>query len=172
MVAVSEWPPAMVDALGRHRTNHLSCSECAYALAEEFRDWPKRISRNVVIGKVHRLRAKFPEDERWKADSRNPNVRKAAKRPQGLSRTDRRAREIINKAAVTTISKVPQEPQYFPNSFEPFEGCEPKSLMDLKPGQCKWPVDVEGATLQMFCGQSSDTTYCVRHGGTTGGRRK
>lgn len=182
------WPPAMIEALAKHRKNGLSCSNMASAIAQEFRQWPKPINRNVIVGKINRLRVKFPEDSTWAAKMRtprskdiSPKIKHARLTPLNRARGASPSQTIgkgsgVKFSAVTGIPLAAEEkvePQYFTNSFEPFEGCEPKTLFDLKLGQCKWPVDVKGSTLQMFCGQSSPgAIYCIEHGGVTGGRRK
>ena len=44
---------------------------------------------------------------------------------------------------------------------------EPVDLMGLEDGMCRWPVDVTGATKQMFCGcavSGEGESYCAGHG--------
>jgi hypothetical protein len=46
-------------------------------------------------------------------------------------------------------------------------GANPVTLMDLEDGMCRWPVDVAGATKQMFCGcavKGEGESYCSGHG--------
>lgn len=36
------------------------------------------------------------------------------------------------------------------------------ALLDLKPGDCRWPATGEGADTR-FCGRSTEATYCAHH---------
>ena len=50
-------------------------------------------------------------------------------------------------------------------AFEPMPGCEPVTLFDLSPMQCRWPVNGFDGDEPIFCGQfcERDEAYCAFH---------
>lgn len=52
-------------------------------------------------------------------------------------------------------------------TWAPIIGCEPVSIMDLKPHHCRWPIDGQG-----YCGRqrSEPTSYCLEHNDLSVGR--
>ena len=45
-------------------------------------------------------------------------------------------------------------------AWEALPGTSPVSLVDLEPGQCKWPI---GDKPILFCGAAADGVYCESH---------
>lgn len=116
------------------------------------------VSRNAVIGRVHRsevLRAiGF-----WKKPGPT-NIEKA--------RPVRKVRPV-SPTVITKLFAVaaPVEPVYVPGE----RATAGVSLMMLEPHMCKWPVnDAAKGELHLFCGAESDGPYCPFHAMKSVGR--
>jgi len=125
-----DWNDAAIARLKELWGEGFSASECGQRIG---------VSRNAVIGKIHRL---------------------------GLSHKYRRPRERTRRMTKPRIreNKRPLPP---PQPYqEPSPAEEPRrgsfDLLDLKFGQCRWP---EGDGPYRFCGalQVFDSSYCKVH---------
>lgn len=117
------------------------------------------ISRNAVLGKVHRLRLKL-------ALTRSPNLKKRAPReqlrvdpmPTVAVRSKAKSRTKAGKCA--KLPKLPR--QALPK--EPAIAVEPLHIAfaDLAPSHCRWPL---GDGPFTFCGHRRlpDSSYCAHH---------
>jgi GcrA cell cycle regulator len=127
-----DWTDAAIARLKELWGEGFSASECGQRMG---------VSRNSVIGKIHRL---------------------------GLSGKYRRPRERGRRMTKASASKLAA--QKSPNNEQPPASRdlseEPKrgsfDLLDLKFGQCRWP---EGDGPYRFCGapQVFDSSYCKAH---------
>ena len=142
---IETWTPERVEQLRHFVVNGLSCSQ----IATEF-----GVTRNAVIGKIHRLglcpvrgpggsgRPCSPRPRRERAASRRP--------PLQILFCDGA------RVAETTVTGLVQSAQ-------------PRSLLELTKGQCRWPLGEAaggdcGADL-VFCGNEAiaGLSYCVGH---------
>jgi len=114
----------------------LSCSQIAAEIG---------VSRNAVIGKMNRLGLSRPKT----VLAREPQQRRGAWRPR-----------IVTQHQI--LMELPWEPLAEPISIANGRGC---SLLELSPGQCRWPINEPGAADFCFCGskQVEGLSYCVGH---------
>jgi GcrA cell cycle regulator len=147
------WTDERVELLKRLWGEGLSASQIAGELGG--------ITRNAVIGKVHRLglsgRAKAPS-------SSVPRPRK----PRAASQMFRPSRPMVrgNTALATAPSydyDVAPEPEYVENVIPLAQRC---TLLELNDEKCHWPVGDPGQPDFYFCGgkTAASTPYCGYHG--------
>jgi GcrA cell cycle regulator len=140
------WTDDRVELLKKLWSDGLSASQIAAELGG--------ITRNAVIGKVHRLglsgRAKSPA-------SAAPRTRKA----RSAGNMMRVARPIIrgNTALVYEF-----EPEHEPELLEIPAG-QRKTILQLNEQTCRWPVGDPGSPDFFFCGGESahELPYCTYH---------
>jgi GcrA cell cycle regulator len=143
------WTDERVETLKKLWGDGLSASQIAGELGG--------ITRNAVIGKVHRLglsgRAKSPS-------SSAPRPRKP--RPQHMMRVSRPA--VRGNTALAQVFDYEAEPEP-----ELVENVVPlgqrRTLLELTEDTCRWPIGDPGATDFFFCGGQSINTgpYCGFH---------
>lgn len=136
------WPPERIELLKQRWAEGLSASQ----IGAEF-----GLTRNAIIGKVHRL-----------------GLEKRA-RGQNMARRPRAARTAPYKAPLTIIQNEPLPPE---PELPPFTGT-PVTLMQLEDHQCRWPV--RGPDGDLYCGAPADKSWCTYHArlarrGTSGPR--
>lgn len=147
-MTVLTWSDDRVESLKKLWEAGLSCSQIAAELGS--------VTRNAVIGKIHRLglggRAKSPS-------SAAPRKRKA--RPQ--QHTMRTARPKSKLAAAFEI--VGGTDYDDSSALEAAVESRRVSLMDLTESNCHWPIGTPGAEDFCFCGNGSLTglPYCSGH---------
>ncbi len=139
------WTDERVELLKKLWADGLSASQIAAELGG--------ITRNAVIGKVHRLglsgRAKSPS-------SSAPRPRKA--RSSQMLRVSR----PMSRGNTALAYDYAAEPE--PELIEiPVE--QRKTLLQLNEQTCRWPVGDPGSTDFFFCGGESkeDSPYCTFH---------
>jgi GcrA cell cycle regulator len=108
------------------------------------------VTRNAVIGKVHRLGLSGRGDP--SAPSRAPRVSAARReRPARLAKPLRSARRSPLAPTPTAASATPEGPGLV------------DSLVHLTAHACKWPIgDPKGLDFS-FCDRRSDGRYCADH---------
>jgi len=143
------WTEEMVERLKYFYGQGLSCSMIANEIGNG-------ISRNAVIGKIHRIN--LPPRDPVPSPNRNPHPRHRkqapARRWPGTGPRDEaqveRAIQASARAAVTARKQ-----------WKPLNGKIPVGLLDLKQGECRWPV---GEDTIMFCGEATEKhPYCPVH---------
>jgi GcrA cell cycle regulator len=140
------WTDERVELLKKLWADGLSASQIAAELGG--------ITRNAVIGKVHRLglsgRAKSPS-------SSAPRPRKA--RSSGHMLRVQRPQMRGNTALAYDYQEEP-EPELIEIPIE-----QRKTLLQLTEKTCHWPVGDPGSTEFFFCGGESaeDKPYCTFH---------
>jgi GcrA cell cycle regulator len=140
------WTEERVALLTKLWADGLSASQIAAELGG--------ITRNAVIGKVHRLglsgRAKSPS-------SSSPRPRKA----RSSSHMLRVSRPLMrgNTALAYDYAAEP-EPELIEIPLE-----QRKTLLQLSDATCRWPVGDPGSTDFFFCGGDSNegSPYCTYH---------
>src|SRR6185437_520135 len=125
------WTDERVELLKKLWADGLSASQIAAELGG--------ITRNAVIGKVHRLglsgRAKSPS-------SSSPRPRKA--RSSGMMRVSRPS--IRGNTALAYEYELEPEPELFEIPVE-----QRKTLLELSEKTCRWPVGDPGSSEFFFC---------------------
>ena len=140
------WTTERVQQLHGYVTAGLTCSQIADEIG---------VTRNAVIGKIHRL-------------GLSPGRRPAslAKRmraaPSQTRQRQTRITRIFRAIAAAGSSLVP-----FTTTIEapPVEGAQRCSLLELDGGQCRWPLGDPGKADFGFCGDEAieGISYCAGH---------
>jgi GcrA cell cycle regulator len=123
----------------------LSCSRIAAEIG---------VSRNAVIGKMNRLGLSRPK----KAPAREPEPKGTWRAGTGGNNVTR----IFSQHRI--LLRLPAAPQGRSEviSLHDGRGC---SLLELGPGNCRWPISEPGARDFCFCGstQVEGLPYCLGH---------
>ncbi|HEX2656184.1 MAG TPA: GcrA family cell cycle regulator [Xanthobacteraceae bacterium] len=148
------WTDERVELLKKLWSDGLSASQIAAELGG--------ITRNAVIGKVHRLglsgRAKTPS-------SAAPRPRKA-RQPSHMFRTMRPATRgntaLASHAVPAYEMEVEAEPELIENVIPIGQRC---SIVELTEDKCRWPIGDPAQADFFFCGGKSITglPYCGHH---------
>jgi len=143
------WTDERVELLKKLWADGLSASQIAAQLGN--------ITRNAVIGKVHRLglsgRAKSPS-------SSVPRPRK----PRAASMLRISRPSIRGNTALALAYDVELEPEP-----EPYDNIIPlgqrRTLLELNEATCRWPIGDPGHAEFFFCGGNTVTglPYCAYH---------
>jgi GcrA cell cycle regulator len=153
------WTDERVEMLKKLWTDGLSASQIAGELGG--------VTRNAVIGKVHRLglvgRAKSPAISQ-------PRPRKVAPpRPQAATQAHRPAPQPISRGA-TALAMQPLEEAMVVMEQAPMQDVVvPMSrrvqIMELREAMCKWPIGDPMMADFVFCGADCNfgTPYCTFH---------
>jgi GcrA cell cycle regulator len=149
------WTDERVEYLKKLWNDGLSASQIAGELGG--------VTRNAVIGKVHRLglsgRAKAPSIS-------TPRVRKAAPRQQTMRTVSMSSMSRGNTALAHQSQPVVQ---YHAETRPMEEVVVPMSrrvqIMELKEAMCKWPIGDPTQSDFVFCGADCNfgTPYCSYH---------
>ncbi len=120
------------------------------------------VTRNAVIGKVHRLglsgRAKAPSSATPR--QRKPRLPSTPARPSAPATRGNTALKRDIAPAIQPIAEV---------AFEPLENVVPIgercTLMELKESTCRWPIGDPGKPDFVFCGGKAEAgaPYCAYH---------
>ena len=144
------WTDERMEELRKLWGEGLSASQIANSLGG--------VSRNAVIGKIHRLglsgRVKTP-----RSPARRPTAARPAK-PKAQARV-----MAVGSTVVKVVEGEVPEPVIEPRVAEivPINGGV--GLLDLKPGCCRWPVGDPADENFRFCGAKTgpNDTYCQAH---------
>ncbi len=163
------WTEERVELLKKLWTDGLSASQIASELGE--------VTRNAVIGKVHRLglsgraktvRSAAPRTHKPRRPSaprpqHGPAPAKPAVAPRVVGNTALKAETVAyaepEVEAVPYRAPAPVEELVIPSG----EGC---SILELNEHTCKWPIGDPTSPEFHFCGGGSKvgSPYCERHG--------
>lgn len=137
------------------------------------------ISRNAVIGKVHRTpslsKIGFARPGHSFASERNSPYRVAAIVRKAKAKAETTASKVARSSARPDGLAAKTDRLFDRDFVPPAQGegkafdllCDGVPLVELKSGQCKWAVN-DGATARdhLFCGKTtaeSDRPYCQHH---------
>lgn len=153
------WTNERVELLKKLWSEGLSASQIAGELGG--------VTRNAVIGKVHRLglsgRAKTTSSAS-KARRARPNPAPASAAPKRQASQPQSIGATALKADFTPAPEVEASPQ-----VEPIAELVPISqratILTLTERTCKWPIGDPSTDDFYFCGRQSDPNapYCVHH---------
>jgi GcrA cell cycle regulator len=148
------WTDERVEMLKKLWADGLSASQIAAELGG--------VTRNAVIGKVHRLglsgRAKSPS-------SAAPRQRKARNTSQMMrvSRPAMRGNTALAHHALEAYDLAPDpQPERIENIIPIGQRC---SLLELNDAKCRWPIGDPGSADFFFCGGNpvGELPYCAYH---------
>lgn len=122
------------------------------------------VTRNAIIGKLHRLREKHGAEYVAPRVGKKPTPTgwQAQRKPRAKSKT------ILKQTACNSyvLIKANELKQRVSADVWPgaIDASEPVALLDLEPHHCRWPVDGEGKHTR-FCGavKTDNSSYCKHH---------
>lgn len=142
-MTIETWTPERVDRLRNYVGAGLSCSQIAAEIG---------VTRNAVIGKIHRLglapgRAAGASER--SCPQRVPHPRLS---PQ------RQLLRLLQAQIARTADGAAVEP-------DPVDSVQRCSLLELAQGKCRWPVSEPGNADFSFCGNEAAAgfSYCAGH---------
>jgi GcrA cell cycle regulator len=157
MIEVMTWTDERVELLKKLWNDGLSASQIAGEIGS--------VTRNAVIGKVHRLglsgRAKAP-------GSSTPRPRKPAspRLPPSSSQIAQSPRSPNALApALKPLIEALAEAAPIPNPEIVIPFSERVTIMELRENMCRWPLGDPTTAEFRFCGAKSDSgvPYCTYH---------
>ena len=153
------WTDDRVETLKKLWADGLSASQIAKQLGG--------VTRNAVIGKVHRLGLSGRA-----TPSRPPQRRVASKpatpraKPSTPAQVKAKAPAAPSTQSKPTTAPVPVQsaPKPAPVEAEPLPNGEYATVLTLKDSMCKWPIGDPADPKFAFCGRKSTSgPYCSEH---------
>ena len=140
---IDTWTPERVEQLRDFVVNGLSCSQIATEIG---------VTRNAVIGKIHRLGlspVRAPGGSGRPCSPRARRERAASRRP-------------LLQVMFCDGARIAEA------TVGPVQSGQPRSLLELTKGQCRWPLSEAAAdrgTNLVFCGNETiaGLSYCAGH---------
>jgi GcrA cell cycle regulator len=156
--AGATWTDERVEVLKKLWTDGLSASQIAAELGN--------VTRNAVIGKVHRLglsgRAKDAKPAGSAAAARPRKATRAPSAPAPLPPQPHNNNVVV---APIALQPVTQEPSLYVEDDLAVPVSERVTIMDLRESMCRWPMGDPTKPEFRFCGARSITSlpYCTHH---------
>jgi|SRR5687767_15168124 len=148
------WTEEKVTVLTTLRDQGYSCSQIGDVIG---------MSRNAVIGKVHRLKLSAPRKEKRsgmlkptrRSETGLLRKRVLTPRPLEMRRLAEKMHAVELHPPAALLPTVPPSEQGVPGV----------SLLDLQPHHCRWPIGEVGAADFHFCGDHrvEGRPYCSAH---------
>src|SRR5262250_3286967 len=144
-ISPSTWSTDRIDQLRRCFDAGLTCSQIAREIG---------VTRNAVIGKMNRMGLSRPRDVL------SAQMRRASKLARAKPERNWRRLTIIAQRKMLREAYPVAEPEEIP--IHNGRGC---TLLELKQGQCRWPINEPGAENFCFCGNEvfAGLSYCAGH---------
>ena len=140
-MTIETWTPERVEQLRTHVVAGLSCSQIAAEIG---------VTRNAVIGKIHRL-------------GLSPGRPAGAPARSSPQRAGRPLRFSSQRQMLRLL--VPGAPSETAAAEVPLDSTQHCSLLELKQGTCRWPVGDQADGDFAFCGNEAVAgfSYCSGH---------
>ena len=147
------WTEDRVETLKKLWADGLSASQIAKQLGG--------VTRNAVIGKVHRLGL-----------SGRATPSRPSRRPAPRPSQPRAPKPAVAKAPKPAASAAPAAPKPTPQPVVPapqeaqkLPSGEYATVLTLRDGMCTWPIGDPASTEFRFCGRKAEpgTAYCEAH---------
>jgi GcrA cell cycle regulator len=140
-MSIDTWTAERIEQLRNFVVSGLTCSQIAAEIG---------VTRNAVIGKIHRLGLSPARPAGVPARSCPPRVR----RPR-VSPHSRLLRLIYSDAPRTGEAA----------AIEPIDSAQRCSLLDIAQGKCRWPIGDPDTVDFAFCGNEAlaGFSYCAGH---------
>ncbi len=139
-MTIATWNPERIEQLRNFVVAGLTCSQIAAEIG---------VSRNAVIGKIHRLGLGSGRPERAPPRACPPRGRRSPFSPQ---------RQLLRLLHADAADAVTAE-------AIPIDSAQRCSLLELARGKCRWPISDPGAADFAFCGNDAAAgfSYCAGH---------
>jgi len=140
-MTIATWTPERIEQLRNFVCAGLTCSQIAAEIG---------VTRNAVIGKIHRLGLGPGRPAAAPARACPPRGRRPRFSPQ------RQLLRLISAQAAPSAEAAPSL------GIESAQRC---SLIDLGHGKCRWPLSHPGEADFAFCGNEAAAgfSYCAGH---------
>jgi len=155
MEAPMSWTQERVELLRKLWLEGLSAAQVAAELGSG-------VTRNAVIGKIHRLGLA----ERGKPSSA-PRPR-APKASRAGAETCARGPVVMGNVALAAVPRAVAVPAPLPEEEVVIQISTRVTLMELRESMCRWPIGDPAAPEFRFCGAHSpigEGPYCRHHAG-------
>ncbi len=143
-MTIETWTPERVEQLRSFIVTGLTCSQIAAQIG---------VTRNAVIGKIHRLGLSPARPAGGAARSCPPRAR------QPRAASQRKLLRLMWSDGAPAADAEAAAPIV--------ESAQPCSLLDLERGKCRWPVSEQsgGGADFVFCGNAAAEgfSYCAGH---------
>jgi GcrA cell cycle regulator len=139
-MSVATWTTERIEQLRNCVVTGLTCSQIAAEIG---------VTRNAVIGKIHRLGL---------SPARPPGGSANGCAPHARTNPRRRLLRLIGAEAPSIVADATAEAM-------PIESAQPCSLLEIANGKCHWPLGDPHDAGFAFCGNDAVTgfSYCVGH---------
>jgi GcrA cell cycle regulator len=136
------WNPERIEQLRNFVVAGLTCSQIAAEIG---------VTRNAVIGKIHRLGLGSGRPERASARVCPPRSRRSP-----FFSPQRQLLRLLHADAAGTADTA---------EAIPIDNAQRCSLLELTQGKCRWPISDPGAADFAFCGNDAAAgfSYCAGH---------
>ena len=143
MTVTATWTTERIEQLRNFVVSGLTCSQIAAEIG---------VTRNAVIGKIHRLGLSSGRPAGAPSRSSPPRVARPRVSQQ------RRLLRLIYADAPGVADGAALE-------AGPVASAQPCSLIDIAAGKCRWPVGDPAAADFVFCGNDAvgGLSYCAGH---------
>jgi len=140
---MTTWNPERIEQLKNYVVAGLTCSQIAAEIG---------VTRNAVIGKIHRLGLGPGRPERAPVRACPPRGRRPPFSPQ------RQLLRLLHADAAGAADQAAPVP-------DPVDSGQRCSLLELSQGKCRWPISDPGAADFAFCGNEAAAgfSYCPGH---------
>jgi GcrA cell cycle regulator len=157
------WDTKRIEQMERAFAAGLSCSQIARELG---------VTRNAVLGKLHRMRLTRPQDvaaaavaQRRAARLARPKARQQSAPKTALAKAwlPKRARvSIAAQQEMLAAAYRAMEPGADAVPIHNGTGC---TLLELREAHCRWPIGATNAAASAFCGNErvAGLPYCIGH---------
>ena len=156
-----DWPK---EAIADLRRLHAAGDSAAQISREINRVYAADVTRNSVIGKLHRLGIVRSDEARKAAVKAGGNMQtgKAPAFRNGFKRPKLKL-VIAGKGAVLVVPEAHASKLPPPREIDISVASEPKPWLERRFGECAWPVDGVGADVRSCCNPTGGQTYCATH---------
>jgi GcrA cell cycle regulator len=156
------WSDVRVELLKKLWSDGLSASQIAAEMGG--------VTRNAVIGKVHRLglsgRAKTSNPSTARVGARKPTPNRTPSRPSmGGSGGHASHGNAALKSDIDPQHEEQPAPQEAPREDVVVPMSERVTIMELRESMCRWPLGDPTSSEFRYCGSKSDggSPYCAYH---------
>jgi GcrA cell cycle regulator len=146
------WDSNRIELMTRCFHAGLSCSQIAGEIG---------VTRNAVIGKLHRLGLTRPRA----GAGVQVEQRRAAELARAKPQRNWRPNRFLSVATQHVMLKAAFPEPQAPTGDIPILNGRGCTLLELGQGQCRWPISSPGATDFCFCGNEpvDGLSYCLGH---------
>lgn len=151
----SAWTKERVELLAKLAEQGLS----ARKIAERFGGV---VTRNAVIGKIHRLKLVHNSSQAGRRSTKGVSAARASKQPESTKTTPVYR---VGRPSQPPSAALVRDPNGLPFCEIYVAPEKRKGIVDLEPGDCRWPIGDPLHASFHFCGRekAQGLSYCAHH---------